>query len=68
MMTIKEAQVRTAELEQELYTGISHEIARFAVETGLSPSAIIVNMMDVRALGDKRSRFVVSSVQVQVNL
>jgi hypothetical protein len=68
MMTIKEAQARTAELEQELCAGISHEIARFAVETGLSPSSITVDMMDVRALGDKRPRYVVSSVQVKVTL
>ncbi len=56
-----------SELKQKIRGVVNDEVKAFSERTGLSPSAIRVEMFDVTAHGDKLRKYATGDVRISFN-
>lgn len=67
-MDINELRVKRQELELNILKFVSDAVINFKRETGLSPSAVSINLVDITAVLDREKNQAVGSVKVRVEL
>ncbi len=56
------------ELKRAIQTAVSEAVCRFQSHTGLTPSAIAIDMLDVTTISDAVKRHVIGEVKVEIGL
>lgn len=67
-MTIEELLERKQELELQIRTSINAAISEFRRDTGLSPSSIDIEFIDVTEMGAKRPELEMADCKVTVEI
>jgi len=67
-MNIEELKDLKAQLESDLHTAVSKLLEQFEKDTGLTPSSVDVQMVEVTSLEDRERRYMPSWVRCDISI